>query len=230
MHRVKTALVAATVGTLAMAATAEAATIAITPVKGCYLTKERDTLSGAGYTPNGSVSIAVDGTTVFSLTADASGNIGTTLIFGTMKAVKTHSLTATDTANPALTATVNFVGTTHQVATNNRRGKPGKKVKLRGYGFLFGPKAYMHVNGHGIHTTTFLARPKAPCGTFTVKKKLVRKGAPIGKYTIQFDARKKFSKKTRPRLRYPLTVFPVASGASAFAGVALNQAWTKLAR
>jgi hypothetical protein len=213
-----------------MAATAQAATVAITPVKGCYLTGESDTLSGAGYTPNGSVSIAVDGTTVFSLTADASGNIGTTLRFGTMKAVKSHSLTATDAANPALTATVSFVGTTHQVATKSGRGKPGKKVKLRGYGFLFGRKAYMHVNGHGIHTTTFLARPKAPCGTFTVKKKLVRKGAPIGKYKVQFDARKKFSKKTRPRLVYPLTVFPVASGASAFAGVALNQAWTKLVR
>jgi hypothetical protein len=230
VHRVKTALFAATVGTLAMAATAEAATVAITPVKGCYLTGESDTLSGAGYTPNGSVAIAVDGTTVFSLTADATGNIGTTLQFGTMKAVKTHSLTATDAANPALTATVSFVGTTHQVATRDSRGKPGKKVKLRGYGFLFGRKAYMHVNGHGIHTTTFLARPKAPCGTFSVKKKLVRKGAPIGKYKVQFDARKKFSKKTQPRLVYPLTVFPVASGASAFAGVALNQAWTKLAR
>jgi hypothetical protein len=230
VHRVKTAFLVATVGTLAMAATAQAATVAIAPVKACYLTGESDTLSGTGFTPNGNVAIAVDGTTVFSLTADASGAIGTTLQFGTMKAVSSHTLTATDAANPALTATVTFTGTTHQVATRHSRGKPGKKVKLRGYGFLFGPKAYMHVNGHGIHTNTFLARPKAPCGTFSVKKKLVRKGAPIGKYRVQFDAKKKFSKKTRPRLVYPLTVFPVASGASAFAGVGLNQAWTKLAR
>jgi hypothetical protein len=228
--RVKTAFIAATVGTLATAAAAQAATVSITPVKACYLTGESDTLSGAGFTPNGNVSIAVDGTTVFSLTADAAGNIGTTLRFGTMKAVKSHTLAATDDTNPALTGSVAFTGTTHQVATANSRGKPGKKVKLRGYGFLFGRKAYMHVNGHGIHTTTFLARPKAPCGTFTVKKKLVRKGAPIGKYKVQFDARKKFSKQTRPRLVYPLTVFPVASGASAFAGVAVSQAWTTLAR
>jgi hypothetical protein len=226
------AFLVATVGTLATAATAQAATVAITPVKGCYLTGESDTLSGTGYTPNGSVNIAVDGTTVFSLTADASGNIGTSLQFGTMKAVKTHTLTATDAANPALTASVSFVGTTHQVATRSGKGKPGKKVKLRGYGFLFGPKAYMHVNGHGIHTTTFLARPKAPCGTFSVKKKLVPKGAPVGRYKVQFDARRKFSKKTQPRLVYPLTVFRTfkAARASAFAGVALNTAWTTLAR
>ena len=131
-----------------------------------------------------------------------------------MNAVKAHTLTATDAANPALTASVSFTGTTHQVATRNNRGKPGKKTKLRGYGFLAGPKAYMHVRGHGVKRNTFLARPKAPCGTFTVRKAFVPPGAPAGTYRVQFDARKKYSKKTQPQILYELTVFRTFSAAA----------------
>jgi hypothetical protein len=228
VHRVKTAFLVATVGTLAMAESAQAATVAITPASSCYLAGQPVTVSGSGYTAGGAINFTIDGSGIGSVTADASGNISGSFTFGRMNAAKQHTLTATDATNPALTAAVTYFGTTHQVATKKNIGKPGKKIKLRGYGFLFGPKAFLHVRGHGIKTDAFLARPKAPCGTFTVKKKLVPKGAPIGTYRVQFDAKKRFSKKTTPRLTGRVKVFPVAAGA--FAGVAVNQAWTKLAR
>ena len=230
MHRVKTAFVVATVGTLAMAATAQAATVVIAPASACYLAGQPVTLSGSGYTAGGAVDVSIDGSGIGSLPVDASGNFSGSYTFERMDAAKQHTLTATDTSNSAVTATVSYFGTTHQVATKRKIGKPGKKVKLRGYGFIFGSNAYLHVRGHGIKTNTFLAQPKAPCGTFSVKKKLVPKGAPFGTYRVQFDAKRRYSKKTTPRLVGEVRVFPVASGASAFAGVAVNQAWTKLAR
>jgi hypothetical protein len=229
LRRVTKAFTVATAGLAAMTATAEAATLSISPVKACYLTGESDALSGTGYTPNGTVNLSVDGQSIFSLQADASGNIATQLQFGSMNAVKTHTLTATDATNPATMGSVAFVGTTHQVATPSSRAGAGKKFKLRGYGFIFGPKAYMHVRGHGIKTNTFLKRPKAPCGTFTVRKRLVRAGAPLGKYRVQFDAKKRFSKRTRPRLVYELTVFRTFSAAAAGAfALPSSSGWAKL--
>jgi hypothetical protein len=208
LRNVTKAFLVATVGTTAMAGTAQAATVAISPVKPCYLTRDVVTVSGAGFTAGGAVNFAVDGQTIpGSLTADAAGNVSSPFTFGRMDAVKQHTLTGTDATNPALTGSVAYTGTTFQIASKTSRGKPGKKSKLRGYGFIAGPKAYMHVRGHGIARDTFLARPAAPCGTFTARKAFVPSGAPVGKYKVRFDHKKKYSKQTKPQLKYTLTVF-----------------------
>ena len=207
MRRVMKAITVATAGLAATAATADAASINLSPVQSCYLAKKSATLNGAGFTPGGFVNVTVDGQSGGGTQADTAGNFAGQFNFGPMNAVKTHTITATDATDTTITATTTFVGTTHQVATKNSRGKPGKKVKLRGYGFIFGRKAFMHVRGHGIKSNKFLARPKAPCGTFTVKKAFVPSSAPIGKYRVQFDHVKKYSKRTPEKLVYELTVF-----------------------
>jgi hypothetical protein len=208
LGRVKTTITLAMVGLAAAGvATAEATTVALDPVKPCYLAGEDVGLSGTGYTASGTVSFAVDGQTIFTEVADTAGNFATGLHFGQMKAVKTHTLTATDATNPAVTASLNFVGTTQQVATRDSRGKPGQKKKLRGYGFIFGKKAYMHVRGHGIKSNKFLKRVTAPCGTFTVRKAFVPSSAPIGKYRVQFDHKKAYKKNRPGAIAYELTVF-----------------------
>jgi len=208
LGRVKKTITLATVGLAAAGvATADAATVALDPVKPCYLAGEEVGLNGTGYTAGGSVSFAVDGQTIFSETADTAGNVTSGLHFGRMDAVKTHTLTATDGTNPALTASLNFVGTTQQVASKSSRGKPGKKTKLRGYGFIFGKKAFMHVRGHGIKSNKFLKRVTAPCGTFTVRKAFVPSSAPVGKYRVQFDHKKAYKKKRAGSIAYELTVF-----------------------
>jgi hypothetical protein len=233
LRRFATAFTVATAGMAAAAATSEAATVSIAPVKPCYITGETDTLAGAGYTPNGTVGITVDGTEVFPLVADATGNFSTSLQFGTMKAVKAHTLTATDKTNPALTAGVSFTGTVHQVIVKPANGPAGKKRKLRGYGFINGPKAYMHVRGHGVHSNVSLGKPQGVCGVFETRKRIVSSHAASGKYRVQFDAKKKYSKKTRPRLVYELRVFrtfhSAAARTSAFAGAASLAGWTKVA-
>jgi hypothetical protein len=220
------AITLATVGLAATAATANAAALSLDPAKACYIKGESATLSGSGFTAGGAVNVSVDGKSEGSLQADTAGNFAVTFNFvGKMNAVKSHPITATDATNPAITATLPFVGTTYQVATPKNTGRAGRKYKLRGYGFLFGRKAFMHVRGHGISTDTFLARPKAPCGTFTVKKRISPPGAPFGTYRVQFDSKKKYSKKTANALKYKLRVFPVGAS-SAFAGVTVNRGWT----
>jgi hypothetical protein len=222
LRRVMKAITAATVGLAATAAAADAATLSLTPARGCYLSGTSATISGTGFAAGGSINVTEDGEARGSTVADTAGAFSATWNFGGLKAVKSHTIQATDGTN---VATVTYVGTTQQVALKNRRGKPGKKTKLRGYGFIFGRKAYMHVRGHGIKSNTFLKRTKAPCGTFTVKKAFVPSSAPIGVYRVQFDHKKAYKKNRAGSIAYQLTVFPVGAS-SAFAGVAVNRGWT----
>lgn len=207
MRPVMKAITVATVGLAATAAKANAATLSLDPAKQCYLSGTTATISGTGFTPGGTVNVTNDGEARGSTVADTSGAFTGTWTFGGLKAVKSHMLVATDATNPATQGSLSYVGTTQQVATKDSRGKPGKKKKLRGYGFIFGTKAFMHVRGHGIKSNVFLKRVKAPCGTFTVRKAFVPSGAPVGKYRVQFDHKKGYKKNRAGSIAYELTVF-----------------------
>src|SRR5215216_2986748 len=211
-------------GTATAAATAEAATLTIAPVKPCYLAGDEIVVTGTGFTPAGTVNVSFDGGLIGPVVASPAGAIGVGIRLGGMKAVKPHTLTATDAANPALTASAGFTGTTLHVTVRPRNAAPGKKRKLQGYGFLAGPRVYMHVRGPGgFKTDRKIATPAASCGTFATRKRIVPANARPGRYRVQFDAKKRFSKKTKPRVRGTLTVYRGAAGparASAFAGAA----------
>ena len=214
MRRFATTLTVAMAGAATVTTTAEAQTLAIAPVKPCYLSGEVVTATGSGYTPTGVVDVAADGTSIGQLSADAAGAFTSPPItFGALRGVKTHTLTTTDQTNPALTATASFLGTTNTVSVKPPRGPAGTPRRIKGYGFLAGPRVYMHVRGRGYKSDTRIAKPKGPCGTFEVRKTIVRAGSRDGVYKVQFDAKKRYSKKTRPSVRGTLTVFRRASGA-----------------
>ena len=225
MRRFGTALTMAVAGTAAMAGTGEAATLGIVPPKPCYLSGETVTAQGAGFTPGGPVDLKVDGTSLGQLGADANGAIGAVIKLGTMRGAKSHSMTATDLTNPAVMVTASFLGTTNTVRVKPKRAAAGKARRLTGYGFLAGPNVYMHVRGHGVSTDRRIARSQAPCGTFVVRKRIVPKGAAPGRYRVQFDAKKRYSKRTRPEVHGTLRVFRRAR-----ASAAVMQRWDRLPR
>jgi len=232
LRRFAAAFVVATAGTAMTAATAQAVpSIGIGPAKSCYFSSDKVTVLAGGFTPNGAVDVSIDGESLGQLAANASGAAAGTITFGQFKAAKAHTLTGTDAANPALTASETFYGTTPQVTVKPANARADKKRKMRGYGFLSGPKAYMHVRNHGVSSDTLVGRPKGPCGTFgPTKRRIVRAGAASGNYRVQFDAKKQYSKKTRPRLVYTLRVFRTfkAASASGFAGAAPLSTWTQV--
>ncbi|HET8754995.1 MAG TPA: hypothetical protein VFM58_03250 [Solirubrobacteraceae bacterium] len=206
------AITVATAGLAATAATADAATLSLDSVRACYLSGTQATISGSGFAAGAPIEVTEDGEARGSTVADTSGAFAATWNFGGLNAAKSHTITATDGATAA---SVTYMGTTYRVATRKSKGRAGRKYKLRGYGFLFGRKAFMHVRGHGVRRDVFLARPKAPCGTFTVKQRIAPAGSPFGDYKVQFDAKKKYSKKTPNALHFTLNVFPRASAAAA---------------
>jgi hypothetical protein len=232
LRRYATAFTVATAGMAMTAATAQAApSIGIGPAKSCYFSSDKVTVLAGGFTPAGSVNILIDGQSLGQLPANASGAVAGEITFGRFKGAKAHTITGTDTANPALTASKTFYGTTPQVTVKPANARADKKRKMRGYGFLAGPKAYMHVHNHGVSTDTLVGRPAGPCGTFgPTKRRIVSAGAASGNYRVQFDAKKKYSKKTRPRLVYTLRVFRTfhAASASGFGGAHPLSTWTRV--
>ena len=209
LRRFATVGTAVVVATGAGAGTAHAAAIGISPAKGCYLSGETITLTGNGYTPGSAVQVAIDGTSLGQLAADGAGNIAATIKLGTMRGAKSHAVTATDTANAANAASLAFLGTTRTVTVKPENARAGRRLQLRGYGFIGIANVFMHVRGPGGYKSdNRIARPQGPCGTFGVRRRIVSPSADVGNYRVQFDGRKRFSKKTRPRVRGTMRVYP----------------------
>jgi hypothetical protein len=227
LAKVGTAVV---VGTAASAGAAQAATIGISPVKACYLTGEEINFAGNGFTPGGPVDITIDGTSLGQIGADAAGNIANVIRLGGMRGAKSHALTATDLTNPAIVATASYLGTRNYVTVKPDRARAGKQRTIRGFGFLAGPRVYMHVRGGGYRSDKRIAASAAPCGTFAVRRVIVPASAGTGSYKVQFDARKRYSKKTRPRVTGTMTVGLGAAGARAASWAGLGGTHTWLTR
>jgi hypothetical protein len=226
MRRQGTALIMATVGTAAFAAPAQAQSVAIASPKPCYLPGEQFTASGAGFTAGGAVDVQLDGTSLGQIAADAAGNIATPpIVLGTMRGAKSHSLTLVDQTNTALMATTSFLGTTNQVIVKPKDARAGTKRRLKGYGFMAGPRVFMHVRGNGYRADKRIAKPSGPCGTFVTRKVIVPGSAGLGAYKVQFDAKKKYSKKTRPRVVGTMRVSLRATGAAITAQRLLQGFW-----
>lgn len=199
MRRFATAVTVGLAGTAAAAGTAHAQAVSITPAKACYLTGDTVSLSASGFTPNGAVDVSIDGTSLGQRAADTAGNLAVEVRLGTMRGARAHTLTATDAAG--LTASVSYRGTSHRVTVRPQDARAGAKRRLRGWGFFAGRRVYMHVRGpRGYRADKRIARPTGPCGTFSVRRRIVGSGAATGRYRVQFDARRRFSRKTRPRL------------------------------
>jgi hypothetical protein len=206
MRRLGKAASIAVAGSAALAGTAQAQSLTISPAKPCYLAGEDVTMTAAGFTPGGLVDFAIDGRGLGPLVADPAGTAVGTLTLGGMRGAKSHGFSATDQANPALVANAAFLGTTRQVVVKPQDAAAGTPRRLKGYGFMNGPRVYMHVRGNGYSSDKRIAKPSGPCGTFATRKVIVPASAGLGRYRVQFDHKKKYSKKTRPRVRGTMRV------------------------
>ena len=195
-------------GSAALAGTAQAQSLTIAPAKPCYLSGETVTATAAGFTPGGFIDFSLDGTSLGPGVADGAGAFVGSLTLGGMRGAKSHGLSATDRTNPALVANAAFLGTTRQVVVKPKDAAAGTERRLKGYGFMDGPRVYMHVRGKGYSADKRIARPGGPCGTFATRTVIVPASAGLGRYRVQFDHKKKYSKKTRPRFAGTMRVSP----------------------
>lgn len=217
----RTVLLAGFTAALVTAAPAQAATL--TTDKACYQERETVRVVGTGFTPGAPVDMSRDNLAFGTLVADATGTIrgGAPAPLISPARQRSFAFAGTDRTNPAITATVARLATIFDVDVVPLRGSPARTRRITARGFTTGRTLYVHVRRKGRGRNIRLGRLKGACGTKKVRKRIFSRRARSGTYTVQFDTRRRYSRRTFPRIVYAVTIFrvfrPRRSAAAAFA-------------
>jgi hypothetical protein len=191
---------------LAAAAPAQAATLTVAGTKSCYRVGDALIVSASGFTPGGPVNFTLDNRSLGTLNADASGNLSAPLTIGTLRGIRTRTLIATDATNPANVAQAQFLGSALRVSVRPRHGAAGRLLRLKASGFTTGKRLYAHVRRKGYRRDVRIGKLKGDCRTLSVRRRVLPSGLAAGVYTVQFDTKRRYSKKTEVRVRFSVTV------------------------
>jgi hypothetical protein len=217
-------LLAAAVGALLLLpGMARAATL--TPLEPCYVittdevskevTRDPVEFGGGGFTPGGLVDLALDGKLRRTVQADPAGNLPAQVLAAPYrrKGQRPFKLTATDQANPANTIDALSNVTAFDVSILPSTADPSSRVRFRGRGFIQPGAVYGHYLNRGrVRKTVTLARvPRAPCGTFSVKRRQIPVRKPrLGQWLLQIDQERKYHRAPeRSAIRVIIRVEPV---------------------
>ena len=201
---------------LLLPAAAEAAVLA--PLKPCYIsppdgTPESVALRGAGFTPGSSVDIAVDGVPVEQnvfVEADGSfgGNGGGVPAPRQASGERPFTVTVAERGNPAniVSASSQVVALGVQVSPSDVR--PRRRVRFSGAGFTGAGPMFGHYARRGrLRRTVRLARPQGPCGTFSVRRRMIPVRRPaLGLWTLQIDQARVYRREPMSAIWYTLDI------------------------
>ena len=216
----------ATIGSalaLATAAPAQAATLTLTGSKDCYRAGDTLTLNGAGFTASDQAGITLEGNDLGTVPTDAAGNFSAPLRVGLLKGVRMRTLIATDAVNPANVAQAQFLGSALTVTVRPQNGAAGRKLRINAAGFTTGKRLYAHIVRKRYRRNVFVGKLKGPCRTLKTRKQIMPGSTPTGAYTVQFDTKRRYAKKTRVWVRFSVTVTPTIGGAGLLGQSRLTQ-------
>ena len=209
------------VGAAALLATpgsADAATAGIAPTKACYRSGESVLLAGGGYTPNSFVRVTSSGRRIGTLDTSAQGIFAglLRLHLGSGERVKRYA--AVDAVNPALTASRSVRVSAVAVSVRPRSGRPGRRLRIRARGFTTGRRLYAHVVRRRYRRNVRVGRLRHACHRLRGRRRVFSSRTRPGVYRVQFDTRRRYSRRTKVRIRFRVRVFRTSS--SAVAGAA----------
>jgi hypothetical protein len=208
---------------LALPAVTHAATL--TTERSCYRSGERIDMNGTGFTPNGPVTLSVDGQQLASGNADA---VGSFPAWATAPSVtsgqRTFNYTAADGTDPALMATAPVAVTAIDVNVTPKRGNPGTLRRIKARGFDRGKTLWAHVKRGSKKRNVKIGAVKGACGKVSARKRLFASDAPSGLYEVRFDTRRRYSTTAVPQVAFLVTVYRTIASAAATGG----QTWTRI--
>jgi len=207
------ALGAVLIALAAPAASAQAATLTIN--QPCQVATFGVAAVLAGFTPNTSVSVQGEG--IFATgTTDATGSATIPFAAPRLGSIEPGSkqvvLTAKDNSPAPMTATGAFRTTNFAFGTTGGQQSPKAKRTWSFSGLIPGKPIYGHFRYAGRTRANYrFGVAKGPCGELTVRAAgiPVRGRVNTGKWNVQIDQKRTFSRKTMPRLKGSTTVFKV---------------------
>jgi len=197
---------------IAVAAPAHAATVTTLPCVPTVQGQGELPVAGTGFTPGSSVALTSNPAGVFASTvADVAGNIAlqtTPPSFGSLgRQLQTFDLTATDRANPALTATTSFKQVRVGYTTNPSSGRPTRSAVHTVRGLEPGKTTYLHFRfGGQTKRNVKVGRATSPCGIASKRMALLPTRSRPGTWTVYADQKSTYSKNTKPQLKYTFII------------------------
>ena len=165
-------------------------------------------LAGSGFTPNGSVTVRTatkaDPTPrdLTTLRADGLGNIPLTrvdppVLHSADTTKQAFTLLATDTANPANSATTTFTQVRFGFDARPSTGRPTRRVTYTARGYLPGRPVYAHFRFKGVtRRDVRIGVARSPCGIVSRRMRLLPTKTRFGTWTIFMDQVPTYSKKS----------------------------------
>jgi hypothetical protein len=184
--------VAAGIVAMGVPASASAAELTVMPEKRCYSHGEKVNLIGSGFTPGADASIARDGSLLGSLPTDALGAFNGVLTLAQSSGQRTRTYSATDAANPTLTASDQITVSAVRVGLRPKYGAPGRVMRINARGFTSGRTLWAHIVKGKRKRHIRLGRLKGACGRLKTRRRLLKPNAALGVHTIQFDTFRRY--------------------------------------
>ena len=222
MTALRRALAVLPVGALAAAAAAPAgaATIKTDACVRYVAGQPTMTVVGAGFTPNGFVSLASitkarPAPSVFSSSPlEGSGAFLKSTppppFSSPKRNLETFGLVAADNMNPAapILASTTFQVVRFGLTTTPTPRRPTSKVTYTGRGFTTGKPVYVHFRFAGVtRRTVSLGLAKGACGIASKRMRALPTRARYGQWTTYTNQTRKFSAGTRPAWKDSFTIF-----------------------
>ena len=203
---------------LALPAVAGAATV--NPLKPCYISTssgtERVPVRGSGFTPGATVDIAMDGTVVEEnvfVESDGSFGAGSAGIPAphVARGQRAFTITVTEDGNPAHVARARTRVVALSFALEPSNARPWRRVRFTGAGFTEPGPVFAHYTFRGrLRRSVRIARPKGPCGSFAVKRRMIPIARPaLGRWTLQIDQRRRYRPRPASSVWFAYTVHVV---------------------
>lgn len=218
VRAVRRSLVVSTALLAALIPAAPAAAASLRADRACYVEGQPMRLQGSGFLPGAPLAVGGTGTSTLTGTADAAGAFGAILGAPDAGALGVDGvgrarlrITATDTAT-GLQAATDVSVAAFAFGTSSGLKSARARRTWRFSGFVRSTKP---IYGHFRHRGRTYANyrfgvPRGACGLLTARAP----GIPVrnprgGKWTVQIDQRRTYSRTTRPRLTSSTTVFLV---------------------
>ena len=176
----------------------------------CYTVGDPVHVSGSGFPQSSAVAFTLLGKPYGSAVTDAKGHLLAENGLAPSIGPRRFRQVTLRAQSAGATASTRFSITRLTVSISPRRVEsPTDTVTFRARGFPRGHSLYLHyITPRGnVLKPRRLGRLARPCGTRTARAPLIGTPDPhTGHWRLQFDTRRKYSRKTRPRVRLSVRV------------------------
>lgn len=195
---------------LALATPAAAQGPVLESDRSCYGPGQEVGLTGIGFTPGAPVAVSVDGRQLGTAEANQVGEFDVTQRAPAISAKqRRYVFSATEEDDPAVTASTSFLVSSLAVKITPRgRTNPAVMRRIVARGFTSGRVLWAHVKrGKRKARNVKIGRLRGACHTLNVKRRLFPPNATPGVYTVQFDTKRRYSKRTRPNTTFSVLIY-----------------------